>query len=401
MSTSDDCPRRLAAHYRAAVEIRGGRPRLVELAAAPLLGGLGVAEVLVPFGSRAGSGSETACAIAVVVVAVSVLWCRRRPLVPLSVFGIAWAVVALLTGSMFILFFGQLLTVLVLLFIAVRYGEGRTPPAAVVVVAGFFLTLDVLSEEMRSPGELFFHWLAGTLTVAAGLALRRHEQQAHESARRAIAAEVGAAEQAMQAVVAERTRIARELHDIVAHAVTSMVVQAGAAEQADGDREFVERALASIRRTGNDALAEMRRLVTMLRDRDDAPLAPQPGLEGLPALVADTSGHGPATRLEVVGAERPLPAGLDLTVYRIVQEALTNVRKHAAATECVVRLEYGAGEVRIEVVDDGPGSAGTADGAGHGLVGMRERVGMYGGRIDVGPTPGRGFAVRAVLPVEP
>jgi len=399
VSTFDDCPRRPWAIYRARVELRPGRPRAVELAAAPLIGALGVAEVLVPFGSRAGSGSEVGCAIAVVIVAVSTLWCRRRPLVPLGTFGAAWALAAAASGSVFILFYGQLVTVLVLLFMAVRFGEGRVPALGAGLVAGFFLAVDILSSTMRSPGELFFHWTVGVLTAAAGFGLRRLEQRANDSMRLAVEAEVGAAETALRAVVEERTRIARELHDIVAHAVTSMVVQAGAAEQADDDRTFVDGALASIRRTGNEALSEMRRLVTMLRDEGEAPLGPQPRLDALPNLIDSASAHGPRTRLEVAGSARDLPPGLDLTVYRIVQEALTNVRRHAGATECVVRLTYGPGEVRLEVVDDGRGAAAESGRVGHGLVGMRERVGMYGGRLEVGPEPGRGFAVRAVLPV--
>ena len=375
------------------------RPRVVELAATLLIGGVGLAEVLVPFESRVGSGSETTSAVAVAVVAVSLLWCRRRPWLPAVAFAAAWLGALVLSGSMFVLFYGQLLPILIFLFMALRYGREWVPWLGAGTVVVFFLGLDLFSEEMRSPAEIAFHWSVGALTASAALGLRRLEGRAQESTRRAIEAEVGAAEQAMRAVLAERTRIARELHDIVAHAVTSMVVQAGAAEQAGEDREFVSGALASIRSTGNDALAEMRRLVTMLREDDDAPLAPQPRLEALPALIASGSGHGPVTRLEVVGAERELPAGLDVTVYRIVQEALTNVRRHADAGECVVRLEYTPDEVRLEVVDDGRGGQVDPATAGHGLVGMRERVGMYGGRLDVGPEPGRGFAVRAVLPV--
>lgn len=370
----------------------------MELIAAPLLGALGLAEVLVPFSSRVGSGSEAASVAAVTVVATSLLWVRRAPWVPTVVFAFAWLLVMVTSGSIFILFYGQFTTMLVFLYMGTRYGRGRTPVVAIAVVATFFVALAVFSDELRSPSELTFHWTMGILTVSAGFGLRRYEQRARISTRRAVEAEVGAAEAALRAVVEERTRIARELHDIVAHAVTSMVVQAGAAEQADSDRAFVDGALANIRRTGNDALAEMRRLVTMLREDEDAPLTPQPRLDALPRLIEASSVHGPRTRLEVAGATRELPAGLDLTVYRIVQEALTNVRRHAGATECVVRLSYGPDEIRLEVVDDGGGGDMDA-GGGHGLLGMRERVGLYGGRLDVGPEPGRGFAVRAVLPV--
>jgi signal transduction histidine kinase len=201
-------------------------------------------------------------------------------------------------------------------------------------------------------------------------------------------------------VLEERTRIARELHDIVAHSVSSMVVQAGAAEEAgDSEPEFVRKALASIRTTGNDALAEMRRLVSMLRLSDDAPLSPQPRLEALPALVETAGLGGPEVQLTVTGAVRPLPAGLDLAVYRIIQEALTNVRRHARATHCDVCLTYADDAIRVAVVDDGQGGPVDPATAGHGLLGMHERAVLYGGELAAGPEPGGGFAVRAELPV--
>ncbi len=387
--------------YRRCVEIPRGRPRVVELVAVALLGGLGAAEVLVPFGSRAGSGSAAVDAAAVTAVAASLWWVRRAPWLPLAVFATAWPTAVLVAGSVHLLFYGQLCTVLLVLFMCLRFGGGRVPVVAVATVAGFFLAVDVLVPEMRSPGELFFHWTVGVLVASAGWGLRRHEQRAQESTRRAVEAEVGAAERALRAVVAERTRIGRELHDIVAHAVTSMVVQAGAAQRAEDDRDYVDRALDDIRTTGSEALAEMRRLVTMLREDEAAPLAPQPRLDGLPELVRTSSVTGPPTRLEVSGEVLALPPGLDLAVYRIVQEALTNVRRHARASECVVRVAYSRDAVRLEVVDDGvgPPPASTAV-AGHGLVGMRERVGMYGGRLDLGRRPeGHGFSVTAVLPV--
>jgi signal transduction histidine kinase len=217
--------------------------------------------------------------------------------------------------------------------------------------------------------------------------------------RRAIDAEVGAAEQAMQAVLEERALIARELHDIVGHAVTSMVVQAGAAEAAADDPEHVRRAMASVRAAGNEALADMRRLVSVLRVADEAPLSPQPRIESLPALVERTTREGTTTTLTVHGTPRPLPAGLDLALYRIVQEALTNVRRHSGATRCEVCLEYDGDRVTVAVVDDGCGVGAGA--GGHGLVGMRERVGLYGGVLTAGPAPAGGFAVRATLPAAP
>jgi signal transduction histidine kinase len=218
--------------------------------------------------------------------------------------------------------------------------------------------------------------------------------------RRAIEAEVGAAEQAMEAVLEERARIARELHDIVAHAVSSMVVQAGAAEAGADDPAYVRKTASDIRSTGNDAMAEMRRLVSVLRISDEAPMTPQPRLEALPALVDRATTEGTPTRLRVTGEPRPLPAGLDLAAYRIVQEALTNVRRHAEATTCEVRVHFGPQSVQLEVVDDGRGGE-VGRSAGHGLVGMRERANLYGGELSAGDGPDGGFVVRATLPVGP
>jgi signal transduction histidine kinase len=203
----------------------------------------------------------------------------------------------------------------------------------------------------------------------------------------------------LAAVAEERTRIARELHDIIAHSVTTMVVQAGAAEQVvDDDPEHVRKALATIRDTGTGALAEMRRVVAVLRDIDEpGELSPQPGVDALPDLVEDARSAGLDATLEVRGEVRPLPGGVDLAAYRIVQEALTNVRRHADATAVRVGLDYSADDVRIEVVDDGVGSSDPS--GGHGLVGMRERASLYGGRVEAGAADGAGFVVRAVLPV--
>jgi signal transduction histidine kinase len=310
---------------------------------------------------------------------------------------LAWGAAALVAAP-YILFYGAFVPLQVAVFMGARFSRGRGPLLTGLVAVTSLLMVDVLVPSMRIPNELIFHWTVTALVWSAGFGLRTLEERAHESTQRAIVAEVTAAEQAMQAVVEERARIARELHDIVGHAVSSMVVQAGAAEQADDDRAFVGQALANIRRTGNDALVEMRRLVSMLRDADDAPFAPQPRLESLPSLVSAAGGD---VRLTVSGEVRPLPSGLDLTVYRIVQEALTNVRRHAAATRCEVTLAYDPDCLRIEVVDDGLGCAVPESTGGHGLVGMRERAALYGGEVVVGPEPAGGFAVRATLPVAP
>src|SRR5579884_959905 len=201
---------------------------------------------------------------------------------------------------------------------------------------------------------------------------------------------------AREAVVEERARIARELHDAIAHNVSMMVVQAGAERRVvstDATREVLK----TIEGIGRSALTEMRRLVGMLRTDEADPLAPQPGLAQLETLVAQVSDAGLPVELHVEGARRALPAGLDLSAYRIVQEALTNALKHAGDARASVVVRYGDDSLELEIVDDGVGADGRA-GGGHGLVGMRERVALYGGRFQAGRRASGGFAVRVLLP---
>jgi signal transduction histidine kinase len=205
---------------------------------------------------------------------------------------------------------------------------------------------------------------------------------------------------AREAVVEERARIARELHDAIAHNVSMMVVQAGAERRTlDPESGTTREVLATIEQIGRGALTEMRRLVGMLRSDDVDPLAPQPGLGDLPTLVTQVQEAGLPVELQVEGESRKLPVGLELSAYRIVQEALTNALKHAGDAHATVRVAYGPDSLELEIVDDGAGGAPRATGGGHGLVGMRERVALYGGRFDAGRGPGGGFAIRVLLPI--
>lgn len=375
-------------------------PRRVELLLAAAVFVLGLGEVWVPFSSRQGSGSATSATIGVVLLAVALLWCRREPLLALIGFPFVWGLIALLAPT-YVLFYGTMVPLEISVFMASRFGRGLAPLYGALVAACSLLGVDLFVPLLQEPGEIGFHWTVTALVWSAGFGLRTLERRAKESMRRAVDAEVGAAEQAMRAVLDERALIARELHDIVGHAVSSMVVQAGAAEAGADDPDYVTRTVASIRSTGNEALAEMRRLVSMLRIADDAPLAPQPRLEALPALVEQTTADGPRTTLTVTGSARPLPAGLDLAVYRIVQEALTNVRRHSGATRCEVSLDYGQGCLSVAVIDNGRGADRSTLTSGHGLVGMRERVGLYDGDLTAETRPSGGFEVRATLPVAP
>ena len=218
--------------------------------------------------------------------------------------------------------------------------------------------------------------------------------------------------QAKVAVAAERARIARELHDVVAHNVSVMVVQAdGAAYVLDSAPDQAKKALETISSTGRQALAEMRRLLGVLRTgehKEAGEYVPQPDVEQIDDLVEQCRTSGLPVDFKVEGTPRPLPSGVELTAYRIVQEALTNTRKHGGPnTGASVRLVYFDDGLGLLVEDDGKGAPhelyeeGGADGQGHGLIGMRERVGMVGGTLDAGPRPGGGFRISALLPLKP
>ena len=234
----------------------------------------------------------------------------------------------------------------------------------------------------------------------AGFALRAREEQAEAAEVRAVRAEGEREAAARIAVAEERTRIARELHDVVAHAVSVMVLQVGAVRHKLPDAFAEDRdALRSVERAGRTALFEMRRLLSaMRREGDEVEFVPQPGLERLDTLLDEVGPAGLPARLHVDGEPFPLPRGIDLSAYRIVQEGLTNALKHARASDADVTVRYRPDEVEIEVRDNGEGGA-TNDGLGHGLVGVRERVKLYGGEMSVGTVPEGGFVLSTRLPI--
>jgi signal transduction histidine kinase len=244
------------------------------------------------------------------------------------------------------------------------------------------------------PVEFGISWLAG-------YALRGRAEQAEAAEVRAARAEREREAAARVAVAEERARIARELHDIVAHSVSIMVLQVGAIrhklpEMLAEDRD----ALKGVERTGREALAEMRRLLgAMRRDGDGLELAPHPGVDRLDSLLEDVGRAGLPVRLHVDGNPFPLPRAIDLSAYRIVQEGLTNSLKHARASHADVTVRYRPYELEVEVVDDGAGAT-TSDGLGHGLVGIRERVKIYGGEMNAGTAPAGGFILSARLPLD-
>jgi signal transduction histidine kinase len=252
----------------------------------------------------------------------------------------------------------------------------------------------------HSAADLVFTPILFGIGWLAGFALRERAEQAEAAEERALRAEREREAAARIAVAEERARIARELHDIVAHSVSVMVLQVGAVRHKlpkalDEDRD----ALQGVEQAGRTALSEMRRLLGAMRDDGDGvDLAPQPGLDRLDALVEEVGRAGLPVRLHVDGDPFPLPRALDLSAYRIVQEGLTNSLKHARARHADVTVRYGSDELRIEVRDDGAG-AERSDGLGHGLVGIRERVKIYGGEMTAGTAPEGGFVLSTRLPL--
>ena len=250
--------------------------------------------------------------------------------------------------------------------------------------------------------------VAGSWSAGENVRTRRaYLAQLEERARRL---EAEREESAMRAARDERARIARELHDVVAHHVSVIAVQAGVAAaiaERQPERAREAQTFAFIQETSRQALAEMRALLTVLRGDEEggaeggAERAPQPSLAQVAQLVGQSRAAGLPVTLEVEGAARPLPAALDLSAYRIVQEALTNSLKHAGRAQARVLVRYAPDALELEIVDSGPGMAprGRVDGAGRGLIGMRERVALFGGALDVGPAPEHGFRVRARLPL--
>jgi signal transduction histidine kinase len=248
-------------------------------------------------------------------------------------------------------------------------------------------------------GNFVFVSIVFSIAWAIGRLVSRQFHQAEEARERAEQAEREREERARLAVSDERARIARELHDVVGHSVSVMTVQASAARRLLRPQQEKEReALLVVEKTGREAMAEMRRMVGVLRRPEEAPaLAPQPSLEQIEKLVEHTREAGLPVELKIEGEPVELPAGIDLTAYRLVQEGLTNAMKHAQAQRAEVVIRYGEDDVEVSVTDDGLGG-GDGDGGGHGLVGMRERVSVYGGELEAGPRAGGGFRLRARLP---
>lgn len=351
--------------------------------------------------SSALSGSQRWLESAAIAGVVAILMLRRR-----FPFGAPAALWLLSAGLSFL--DGRLITsqagvYLAGLGAAVLLGSLRSDVMArgglaVVVTAGAVVVLNDPGRSLGGAVSVLVIFVFGWLV---GYALRERTARTEAAEERAVRAEREREAAARLAVAEERTRIARELHDVVAHAVSVMVLQVGAVRHRMSDADAEDRTLLeNVEGAGRAALVEMRRLLGAMRgDGDEPERVPAPGLSDLDGLIARVRASGLAVELQVEGEPVVLPAGLDLSVYRIVQEALTNTLRHAAARRAEVALTFGPHDLRVEVRDDGRGPV-DGNGLGHGLVGIRERVKIYGGEMSVAAAPGGGFVLEARLPLD-
>jgi signal transduction histidine kinase len=336
----------------------------------------------------------------VFVATLSLIWRRRVPLAVLAVLAISFFV-----GSLVIPLSGEdptapAIAVAVALYSVGAHASGIRAAAGLVATLGFVIAAVANDPDPATPGSYVFFGLVVGGPWAAGRAIRYRRLSERRLERRAASAERGREERARAAVAEERSRIARELHDVVAHAISVIVVQARGGRRSLADEpEEAREAFDAIEATGAQALAEMRRLLGLLR-RDEAQLtlSPQPSLASLRSLAAQVSEAGLPVEVTVEGEQRELPPGVDLSAFRIVQEALTNALKHAGPATARVVVRYGKEALELEIFDTGSG-LGSGDGGGHGLVGMRERATLYGGELTAGRRSGGGFGVRVRLPL--
>ena len=354
--------------------------------------------------------SRGALNVALVLLQTLPLVFRRRA--PFTVFVVAAAAAAVqgtlqLRGPLF-----AFLALNLALYSLAAYGDHRLAVRAVAVWAclltvrlGYLIATSWPQVTISGLSDVVDDYVLLAAAWTLGEGVRQRRVHAAELEDRAARLEREREEKARQAVIQERLRIARELHDVVAHSLSVIGVQAGAARlvlDVDPDPTRVREAVAAIEATANQAMAEMRRALGILRATEPSgvALAPLPGLGQLPALRDQLRSAGLSVDLTVTGEPRPVATSIDLSLYRIVQEALTNALKHARATRAEVVVGYGAHDITVEVTDDGrgpPPSAARSQGAG--TIGMRERVALFSGELQVGPRAQGGYAVRVCLPI--
>ena len=352
-------------------------------------------------------GTDLATAIPATLLACVPLAARRS--YPVAAFVLTWLGLMLLKAV--VPAFDEVSVVFVITFFISfyslgAYAVGREQPISVVLVilgVAYFVATD--GDPFQVGDVVFGLFLVGG-PWAAGLMIRLRQQRVHELRAENARIQEEQEEQTRRAVAAERSTIARELHDVVSHAISVTVLQSrGARRMLGTDEESVRDALDAIEQTNTAALSDMRRLLAVLRDTepdgtsDTHAHAPQPSLANLDRLLEHVRSSGVDVAVTTSGEPTGLPPGVDLSAYRIIQEALTNVLKHAGAGRASVRLAYDDGALEVQVVDDGRGTTTDQQShTGHGLIGIRERVAVVGGRVEAGPAPQGGFEITAWLP---
>jgi signal transduction histidine kinase len=352
-------------------------------------------------------GSRPMNTIIYLLICLILLWRRRMPVAVLFAVLFLIGVQIVVVNPSFHTSaaeppFVSFLAFLLALYSISAYGEERRAAVAGVTAGVVILAADILRLGAGvHPENIIPTWVFCAIIWFIGRTIRRSRLQAAQLRELAIQLELEREKKAQTAVSEERSRIAREMHDVVAHSVSVMVVQSQAAQRLlEGEQSAARQALSSIETTGRQALTEMRRLLGIVRRTDaELDLAPQPSLGRLEDLIEQVREAGLPVELRIEGEAAPLPPGVDLSAYRIVQEALTNTLKHAGPSHAKVVIHYQDDEVEVKVTDDGAGN-GKGGGSQQGMIGMRERVVLYGGVLESGKKAGGGYEVRALLPLD-
>src|SRR5919201_2886339 len=379
------------------------RRRLLDIAPSVVLIAIGAAQMLADYGGSGFRGPRGANAVFLVAVCLPLLVRRRWPVGALAgVFVVQAVWVGVYYHGSHQPPFEPFAAGVVACFALGYHADRRGLRVGLVVFALLVVaSVIVLAAGGSTVGNALPVLIWWAAAIAIGRGLRERQALVELLRERSARLERDRERDMADAALEERARIARELHDVIAHAVSLMVVQASAERRLlDADQRRTADTLETIETSGREALGELRRLLGVLRAQGAERLAPQPGLEGLPDLLDEGRRGGHEIRFEVEGEPVRLPAGLDLTAYRIVQEGLTNARKHAPGAAVAINLRWRAAELEIEVADDGPGPPTDANGSGHGLIGMRERVSLYGGTVSATAAEGTGFRVLARLPID-
>ena len=388
---------------QAEVPARTGEPRrpdlLWDVALAVALSVFAQLDLRLDLDNSTPFGPSWAVAVCTLVATGALAFRRRAPLATALTVAAAVAGPELFT-VLTISLWGDFVPMLVAAYSVARHADRQRAAAGCLAIATAVVVLLLRVPSIDAKQNVPFAFIPLVLVTLAGRVLRR--RQLSHAALSLQATRLAEDQEAWvrDAVAAERARIARELHDVVAHCVSVMVIQAGAAEDLlDRDPDAARRPLRAVQDTGQVAVAELGRVVGLLR-AEAAPdtLLPQPGVAQLPELVAQVRAAGLPVHLDVQGEPRDLPPGVDVALYRLTQEALTNVLKHARGARATVVLRCTETAVELSVHDDGRGTP-TGTGLGHGLIGMRERVALYGGTLSAGPRDHGGFAVDAVIPL--